>query len=199
MKAPLKSISNKKFTQHRILSTDFGNPFRKGFPQHSLVWCKIDRESKLTKRTKGGLRIYNIWVVSSDFSNIAMISPNQASESLSEPLRDGKVIKALGEDINSLYLKIRNESDRLMSVRISQAVAGQMYLQNMSKKGYAYYTLDTTSLSFTNEGKKLFTLFEGDRFRIKRIAKDNNELSIDTKNYFIVDDLRLNLLVCRSK
>lgn len=197
----LELLSPKYFTKHRILNDELEHPKLKGFEEGEFIWCKIDKESQLSKRNVSGMRLYNVWAITDDLKRITMMTIDQAARNLSNPIKKGKAeIRPTAPELNKLLTKVRNESQRLIDLRKHQAVIVQNHNQAKSKSGYAIYTYNHMPLRLINNGKTLFKLVAGDKFKIKHIEADKNELIIkkESDETFIIDDLRLCMLICRS-
>ena len=198
---PLELLSPKYFTKHRILNDELEHPKLDGFEEGEFIWCKIDRESQLSKRNVSGMRLYNVWAITDDLKRITMLTIDNASRNLSNPIKKGKdEIKPTAPELNTLLTKVRKESQRLIDLRKHQAVIVQNHNQAKSKSGFAIYTFNHMPLKLTSKGKLLLKLVEGDKFKVKHIEADKNELIIQKhpEDVFIIDDLRLCMLICRS-
>lgn len=199
--APLELLSNKHFTKHRILNAELEHPSIEGFEKGEFVWCKIDKESELSKRSASGMRMHHVWAVTENFKKVTMLNLDVAFMNLSNPIKTGKDYeKPTGEQINSLLTKVRKEAQRLIDLRKHQAAVIQNSNQAKSKSGYAVYTFNHLPLKIMNNGETLFKLDAGDKFKVKRVSADKNEMIVrkQPKEVFIIDDLRLCMLICRS-
>ena len=197
--APLDILSDNYFTKHRVLSEDLENPFKVGFEENRLVWCRIDVESKMTKRNESGARMYHVWVVSDTLKQVTLITLDQAAKFLSNPLKTGKTeLRPDATTLNKLLSKIDKESSRLIQIREYQAVTIQNIKQAKTKSGFAIYKFTSGSLKL-KEGKKTFKLIEGDLFKVHHRAANDNVLMIKgSADKYIISDLQLSMLICRS-
>jgi hypothetical protein len=194
----LTLLSDKYFTKHRVLSDDLENP-KVGFEEGRLVWCRIDTESKLTKRKESGVRMYHVWAVSDTLKQVTLLTLDQASKFLSNPMTDSKgVLKPNAQTLNALLNKIKSESTRLIGIREFQVVTSQKARQAKSKSGFVTYTFTSGGLKL-RAGSKVFKLLSGDMFRIKHIESNHNQIKLKgiAETYFITD-LQLCVLICRS-
>jgi hypothetical protein len=83
---PLQILSPKHFSKHRVLNDWFEMPTgERSIPQGSFIWCKIDKESKLSKVNSSGMKVYNVWVVTDNFKKVVLTSIESAKLNLSEP------------------------------------------------------------------------------------------------------------------
>ena len=196
---PLKLLSDKYFTKHKVLSEDLENPYKRGFKEGGMVWCRIDTESKLTKRKESGVRMYHVWAVSDTLKQVTLLTLDQATKFLSNPMKDSKgELKPDAQTLNAILNKIKKESARLIGIREFQAVTIQKARQAKSKTGFATYTFTSSSLKL-REGSKLFKLVEGDMFRIKHIEANHNQLKLKgVAGTYVITDLQLCMLICRS-
>jgi hypothetical protein len=199
---PLKLLSTKYFTKHRILNEQIEHPKVEGFEDDELVWCKIDSESKLSKRNASGMRMYHVWCVTEDGKKIIMLTLDMAYANLSNPIKlKNDPVKPNAELLNKLLNKVKKESNRLIDIRKHQAATIQNGKQSKSKSGYAVYTYNhSIPMKLTSAKATLLKLESGDKFKVKRTDTDKNELIVqkDSANSFVIDDLRLCMLICRS-
>jgi uncharacterized protein (DUF2147 family) len=198
--APLDILSDKYFTKHRVLSEDLENPYKVGFEENRLVWCRIDVESKMTKRNESGARMYHVWAISDTLKQVTLVTLDQAAKFLSNPLKTGKdEIRPDAATLNKLLSKIDKESSRLIQIREHQAVTIQNLKQAKSKSGFAIYKFTSSGSLKLKDGKKVFKLAEGDLFKVHHRAANDNVLKIKgSADKYIISDLQLSMLICRS-
>lgn len=198
-------FSPTSFSKHRIMSDLLSDASEQTsvWDHGKFVWCKLDTESGLTKKSVHGVRMHYVWMVSEKGTKVTLISLENAS-ALSVRLTEkvnGKVVpaRASGTFLNTLLSKVRASASKILNERTRQAVIVQMSSQARSKSGFVGYVYNHAPIKITNNGT-LFTLQNGDKFKIKRVGVDKNKVVFTTspEHYYYVDDLRLCMLICRS-
>lgn len=196
-------FSKTGFTKHTIQTDELEDYHEKtqAWNRGKTVWCKLDNESPLVKRSLSGVRMQYVWMLSENLKRLCLVPLENArvSQALLTKVQ-GKAVKDVlqGEELNLAYTKIRKEATRLLEMKKRQAVIS--YGSQKKKSGWAYYTYRHNTVNVKMNGKSVMKLERDDKFKIKRVGTDKNILVFfkDPDTSYYVDDLKLCLLITRS-
>lgn len=191
----------KKFLQYE-LQDDFFNDSLGG--KGTLVWCKLDAETELSKRNSKGQKSHYIWVLSNN-QKIAKIVPSDSIK-ISKPVsvRNGNVLvpkELQGEEFNNALTLVKQEAKRINAEKARQASVVLTLDSEKSKSEWVKYYYDYRPLPVKLDGKTVKILKRGDKISIKNIDKNLNLVYFDRNSFekFEIDNITLAIILTKSK
>lgn len=191
----------KKFLQYKLLD-DFFNDSLGG--KGTLVWCKLDAETELSKRNSKGQKSHYIWVLSNN-QKIAKIVPSDSIK-ISKPVvvRNGNVLvkkELQGEEFNNALTLVKQEAKRINAEKARQASVVLTLDSEKSKSEWVKYYYDYRPLPVKLDGKTVKILKRGDKISIKNIDKNVNLVYFNRNSFekFEIDNITLAIILTKSK
>ena len=191
----------KKFLQYK-LQDDFFKDSLGG--KGTLVWCKLDVETELSKRNEKGQKSHYIWVLSNN-QKIAKIVPSDSIK-ISKPVavRNGNVLvskELQGEEFNNALTLVKQEAKRINAEKARQASVVLTLDSEKSKSEWVKYYYDYRPLPVKLDGKTVKILKRGDKISIKNIDKNVNLVYFDRNSFekFEIDNITLAIILTKSK
>jgi hypothetical protein len=198
-------FSKTAFTLHRITS-DSLEDFHKKTPvwnRGKLVWCKLDTESTLVKRGISGVRFQYVWMLSEKLNKLSLVPLENVTVTAAITQSVGgsfRKVTLTGEDLNKAMTKVKTEATRLTELAKRQAVIA--HGQNItSTTGWVQYEYkhNPIKVKLKASGLTAFTLTPGSKLSVRRVKPDRNLVKFaGRKETYVIDDLKLSLIVNRS-
>lgn len=202
-------FSKSAFTRHKIMSdllSDSKNT--DSWDNGKFVWCKLDKESDMVRRSNSGLKVFYVWLVSENLKHVTLApldNMNVSSFILERDEVTGKPTKSIlkGEDLNTAMSAVRGRADKIIEEKKRQVILdhNQNVAKSTSKSGWVNYTYTyNVPIPIKFNGTKILTLEKGDMYKIRRVEQNKNKVIFKkhTEGVFLVDDLKLVLLINRT-
>ena len=196
-------FSKNKFTKHQIVESVDDTAV---WAITRVVWCKLDRESDLIKRSQSRLRVFYVWLVSEDLKSLQLLELETAKQKLSPPeMTEDKKVVLSGKSLNTVLSKIKSEKAMILATKIRDAVQDHNNLAlNNGKDGWGYYQYDyAIPLPILVKGKKILTINYGQHYKIMRILHNDNKLVFLPQSFsssvYNINDQKLAILYHRSR